>query len=239
MSVLGIVPARGGSKRIPDKNIIPFCGRPMLSYVLEAARASGIFDKIHVSTDSDKIATVAAELGFKPDFMRDATLADDFTPLLPVLKWVVDQYAEKGMSFDTIFLLMPCAPLLEAEDLKCGLDVFREHGGEKPLMAVAPYPVPVEWAFEMESGGALKALNAAALNVRSQDIAEKYYDAGVFDIYSSRNLAENKNIGEHGFVSIKIAPHTAIDIDTPEDLVLAEALYRGLHTNPMNSKQNY
>mgnify|MGYP001338448540 CR=1 FL=1 len=231
MSVLGIVPARGGSKRIPDKNIIPFCGRPMLSYVLEAARASGIFDKIHVSTDSNKIATVAAGLGFEPDFMRDASLADDFTPLLPVLKWVVNQYAAKGISFDTIFLLMPCAPLLEAEDLKRGLDVFREHGGEKPLMAVAPYPVPVEWAFEMKSGGALEALNTAALNMRSQDIPEKFYDAGVFDIYSSRNLAENKDIGEYGFISIKVAPHTAIDIDTPEDLILAEALYQGLHPN--------
>jgi len=228
LAVLGIVPARGGSKRIKDKNIRPFCGRPMMAYVLDAARRSGLFDKIHVSTDSGKIAAVAEDLGYKPDFPRDAALADDHTPLLPVLKWVVERYSDEGQSYDTVFLLMPCAPFLEAEDLKRGLEVFRRHGGKMPLMGMAPYGAPVEWAFDMAADGRITAVEPKALSVRSQDLTPKYYDAGLFDIYSSNHLLAGKEIGEYDFVSVAIPRHKAIDIDTPEDWALAEALYRGL-----------
>ena len=229
MSILGIVPARGGSKRIKDKNIAPFCGRPMRAYALDAARESGIFDKIHVSTDSEEIAAAAEDLGFKPDFPRDASLADDHTPLLPVLKWVVEQYMEKGETFDTIFLLMPCAPLIEAEDLKRGLEMFLSHEGRKPLMGMTPYAAPIEWAFELEEDGCITAASPEVLSIRSQDLRPKYYDAGLFDIYSREHLLADKEIGEHGFVSVLLPSHKAIDIDTPEDWVMAEALSRGLH----------
>ena len=117
--------------------------------ILHAAEKSGIFDMIHVSTDCEKIASVATDLGFRPDFLRDPALADDYTPLLPVLKWVVEKFAERGYVFDIVFLLMPCALLIQAEDLKRGLDVFKKCGGKNPLMAMAPYPVPIEWAFNI------------------------------------------------------------------------------------------
>lgn len=228
MAVLGIVPARGGSKRIPDKNIAAFCGRPMMAYVLDAARNSGLFDKVHVSTDSPRIADLAGELGFAPEFKRPAELADDMTPLLPVLKWVVEHYAERGEVYDEVFLLMPCAPMIEADDLRAGHEVFRRHGGAKPLMAMAPYPVPVEWAFDLASDGAITAVDPAALSIRSQDLRTRYYDAGMFDIYSRDHLLSGKEIGEHGFVSVVVPAHKAVDIDTPEDWAMAEALYRGL-----------
>ena len=127
MAVLGIVPARGGSKRIPMKNIALVNGRPMMANILLAARESGIFDKVHVSTDNEEIALVAKELGFKPEFMRDCSIADDYTPLQPVLKWVLAEFESKGEFYDTIFLLMPSAILVDPSDLKKGLQRFNEN----------------------------------------------------------------------------------------------------------------
>src|SRR3546814_9129919 len=93
---IAIIPARGGSKRIKDKNIVDFCGKPMISYALEAARASGLFDVIHVSTDSERIAAVADDLGFPVAFLRDPSMAGDHTPLMPVLRWVLERFRDSG-----------------------------------------------------------------------------------------------------------------------------------------------
>src|ERR1700739_3167672 len=115
---IAIVPARGGSKRIPDKNIVDFLGAPLMCYPIRAAEPSGLFDVIHVSTASLRIAEVAASLGHPADFMRDPALADDHTPLLPVLKWTLEQYAARGRAFSTVCLVMPTAPLIDADDLR-------------------------------------------------------------------------------------------------------------------------
>ncbi len=114
---IAIIPARGGSKRIPDKNIREFCGRPMISYTLQAARDSGLFEVIHVSTDTLRITEIAKNLGFPVNFLRPAELADDHTPIMPVLRHVVETFRERGQIFNEIALLMACAPLIEASDL--------------------------------------------------------------------------------------------------------------------------
>ena len=114
---LAVIPARGGSKRIPKKNIAPFCGKPMMAYAIEAAAGSGAFDKIHISTDAPEIAEAAAVLGYKPDFMRTPDLADDFTGLVPVLRWVVEQYRQRGEVYDEICCIMPNAPLIRSDDI--------------------------------------------------------------------------------------------------------------------------
>ena len=114
---IAIIPARGGSKRIPNKNIRDFCGKPMISYALEAARDSALFDCIHVSTDSKKIAEATQKEGFDVDFMRTAELSDDHTPIMPVLKYVLEQYIDRGKYFDEVVLIMACAPLIDANDL--------------------------------------------------------------------------------------------------------------------------
>lgn len=111
---IAVIPARGGSKRLPGKNIRDFCGGPMIGHILRAARESGLFDVIHVSTEDAEIRTVCTDLGFAPDFERDPALADDVTPILPVLKFVIDTYAEQDKRFDQIWLLMACAPLIAA-----------------------------------------------------------------------------------------------------------------------------
>ena len=180
---LAIIPARGGSKRIKNKNIINFLGMPMIGYTLRACRESGLFDKIHVSTDSDTIKKTSENLGFSVDFMRAPELADDHTPLMPVLHSVVREYAKLGQDFDTVSMIMPCAPLLEASDLIQAYRVFEQHRPRKPLMAVAPFPVPVEWAYKRLENGELVPVTPGAYAIRSQDLGKKYYDTGTFYFY--------------------------------------------------------
>ncbi len=144
MKRLAIIPARGGSKRIPNKNIRDFCGQPIITHVLAAARDSGLFSTTHVSTESKSINKVATKFGFPPDFPRPESLADDHTPIMPVLRYTAEEYARIGEHFDEIWLLMACAPLIKADDLIAAASLFSENGSNSPVLAVSEYPVPIE-----------------------------------------------------------------------------------------------
>lgn len=222
---LAVIPARGGSKRIPKKNIAPFCGKPMIAYALEAARASGVFDQIHVSTDSQEIAEVASRLGFHVDFLRDASLADDYTGLVPVLRWVVEEYQRRGVSYDQICCIMPNAPLLKSSDLVEAFHIFNHNHGVHPLLVYARYPVPIEWAFRRDEKGFMHADDPEKLLIRSQDLEHAYYECGPFNIWKREHLQqENPLTGK--VLSYLMPTERAIDIDTPEDLAYAERLYQ-------------
>src|SRR3546814_67833 len=173
---IAIIPARGGSKRIKDKNIVDFCGKPMISYALEAARASGLFDVIHVSTDSERIAAVADDLGFPVAFLRDPSMAGDHTPLMPVLRWVLERFRDSGREASDVCLLMPCAPLVEAEDLRGAYDAYARSGREIPLLAVVSFPYPVERALALDSEGVLRPKYPDSWHARSQGLAPAYHD---------------------------------------------------------------
>ena len=150
---LALIPARGGSKRIPKKNIVPFCGKPMIAYALDAADKSGLFDKIHVSTDSQEIADVVSGLGFPVDFMRDPDLADDFTGLIPVIRWVAEQYSARGEIYDDVCCIMPAAPLLTSQDIINAYGIFTQEEGRYPLLVFTKFPVPIERAFYNDKDG--------------------------------------------------------------------------------------
>lgn len=222
---LAVIPARGGSKRIPGKNIAPFCGRPMIAYALEAVTGSGMFDKIHVSTDSDAICRVVDELGYTVDFRRDAALADDFTGLVPVLRWVAEQYRRRGEDYDQICCIWPNAPLLRAQDLVDAFEIFDRHEARHPLLVVAKFPVPVEWAFRRDEDGFMVAVSPENLTRRSQDLPHAYYECGPFTIWNPQHLAsDNPLTGK--VLSYVLPAERAVDIDTPEDLAYAERLFR-------------
>lgn len=224
---LAVIPARGGSKRIANKNIRNFCGRPMITYILQTARASGLFDAIHISTESKAIRAVVEAEGLTIDFLRPAELADDDTPIMPVLKFVVDSYAERGMLFDQVWLLIACSPLVESEDLRQAAAVFDNGGGSKPLLAVAEYPVPVEWAYGRSADGALTPQQPGMFARRSQDIAKSYFDAGAFAVFPARTIRESTGAGsDQGYLGYVLGKRKAIDIDDEEDWALAEALFR-------------
>ena len=224
---LAIVPARGGSKRIQNKNILDFCGAPMITHILRAAHRSGLFSKIHVSTEDEKIRRVATEFGFPPDFSRPDDLADDQTPIMPVLKYVTEEYSHRGAHFDEVWLLMACAPLIRCQHLIEASLLFDRNEGREKVLSVAEFPVPIEWAFDQDASGGLTPVNPGLFATRSQDLATRYYDAGAFAIYSLSEILQAQPAGsDTGFVGYVLPKASAVDIDTLEDWRLAEALFR-------------
>lgn len=224
---LAVIPARGGSKRIPNKNIRDFCGKPMIAHTLQAARASGLFDLLHVSTESTKIRNTVETLGFSVDFMRPDELADDHTPIRPVLKCVVDTYATRGELFDQVWLLMACAPLINARDLQKAAALFDRAGGRDSLLAVSEYPVPIEWAFSRSADGKLAPVQAGMFAVRSQDLEKKYFDASSFAAFPAATVRASERGGSDArFIGYLLPKWRTIDIDDEADWAMAEAMYR-------------
>jgi N-acylneuraminate cytidylyltransferase len=234
---LAIVPARGGSKRIPDKNIRNFCGRPMILHTLLTARESNLFDVIHVSTDSARIADVVTEAGFAPQFSRPSELADDHTPLMPVLRYVTERFISGGQSFDEVWLLMACSPLIEADDLRGAAELFAAGGGKSPVLPVASYPAPIEWAFSRDDGGRLTALQPGMFAVRSQDLEARYYDTGSFCIFPTERVVQSDGAGnDSGFIGYSLPRKKAIDLDTEDDWRLAEIAFQLREPKRVESK---
>ncbi len=223
---IAVIPARGGSKRLKDKNIVEFEGRPMIAHILEAARASDIFSEIHVSTESKRIRDVVVRLGFDVPFLRDVRLADDLTPLMPVLQWVLRRLAESGKEFDDICMLMPTAPLIEAADLSDAYRTYLAADPPRSLLAVARYAAPIEWAFERAEDGTLVPCQPGMFAVRSQDLRPKFYDTGSMAFFPVRQVLSDRPPDDRSFVSYILPAAKAVDIDDETDLRLAQALFR-------------
>lgn len=222
---IAIVPARGGSKRIKNKNIIDFLGKPMITYTLGALRDSKLFDVIHVSTDSDDIARAAGDFGLPPDFRRPDALAGDVVGTMPVLQWVVQEYRRRGKTFETIACMYPCAPLIEASDLVAAYDVFERGGRRKALQSVSTFPCPVEWAYRRKPDGTLIPVQKGAYAIRSQDLQKAYYDAGAFYFYAAEHVETDTPATDEDYTSYELPRAKAVDIDDEEDLAFAKALY--------------
>lgn len=224
---IAIIPARAGSKRIPNKNIRDFCGKPMIVHILKEAHSSGLFDIIHVSTESDEVCKTVETLGYQIDFMRPVELADDYTPIMPVLKYVVDTFATRGQEFDQVWLLMACAPLIEESDLIQAATLFEQEGAKDPVIAVSEYPVPIEWAFTRASTGKLTPIQPGMFAIRSQDMKKKYFDAGAFAVFPAAKVQAFEGAGSDAeFIGYVIPKSKAIDIDDEADWAVAEAMYR-------------
>jgi pseudaminic acid cytidylyltransferase len=223
---LALLPARGGSKRIPQKNIMDFQGQPMLSYPLRAAHASGLFDLIHVSTDDGDVKRIAEELGADVSFKRPAALADDNTGILPVAKWVLEAFAEVGQNFDAVVILFPCSPLLSARDLRAAVKVFEDFDGKRNLLSVGRNPVPAEWLYRRDEHGALTPLNPGGAFIRGQDLPEAYYETGTFTVFSTAYLLSGIQLADDtNYISYELPAWKAIDIDVLSDWAKAEVAY--------------
>ena len=224
---IAIIPARGGSKRIPQKNIKDFCGKPMISYPIKALEESNMFDKIHISTDDKKIIDVVKEIGLEIDFNRPKSLSDDYTPIMPVVKYVIEQYEKRNQSFDEIWIILPCTPLLNYKDLINASIQFKQNKSSNSLMAVTEYPVPIEWAFEINEEGVLLPIKRGNFAIRSQDLKKKYYDAGMFYVYSKDILLNiSQNGSDENFIPYFLSKESAIDIDDTQDWLHAEKLFK-------------
>lgn len=227
---IAILPARSGSKRIASKNIRDFCGRPIISYILEAAQSSGLFATIHVSTEAAHIAELVQELGYGVDFLRAEHLAGDHTPILPVIDFVIKEYLNRGVSFDEIWLLMPCAALITSQDLTQASEEFKSLERGSVLLSVGEFSTPVDWAYDIAANNKLCARSIKQHSIRSQDLRRSYFDTGSFMILPGTAIGSTANSIQHenmyGFILPKFK---AIDIDNEEDWIIAEAIYKYMY----------
>jgi len=228
---LAIVPARSGSSRIRDKNITNFCGQPILAYPLAAARNSGLYDEIHVSTESTHYAEVAAGEGHPVAFLRDQDLAGNSTSIPAVLRWVVAQYAARDETFDEVCMIMATSPLLEASDLIGGHQALDEAEREYPVLAMASFPAPTERSLLIGRDKVARFAHPDLRFKHSQDCPLQYFDAGAFAIFTKTHLQDEAVQVYEEYTPYILDRHKVTDINEPEDLVMAEVLYLGIQAH--------
>ena len=228
MKCLAIIPARGGSKRIPHKNIKPFLGRPIIAYSIEAALGTGLFEEVMVSTDDVEIAEIARQEGASVPFLRSTENANDYATLADVLVEVVNVYKERGNEFDLICCLLPTAPLISSEDVRSAYDqlVMSTFDSICPVVA---FSYPILRSLSIDEKGNLNMNWPEYRFSRSQDLRPAYHDSGTFYwIKTSSLLKDKKLLGENG-TAIVLDEFRVQDIDTDTDWALAEMKYKLLH----------
>lgn len=216
-----VIPARGGSKRIPRKNIAPFHGRPMIGWSIAAASASGVFSRIVVSTDDAEIAEVARDQGAEVPFLRPADLSDDHTPTVPVIGHAIRALA---LPPDTpVCCLYATAPLVQGDDLAKGLAALTPDTSY--VISVTSYGFPIQRALRRAPDGAVQMMDPAQMTTRSQDLEEAWHDAGQFYWARAHTWAAGVAVFGPGARGLALPRHRVQDIDTPEDWLRAEALF--------------
>jgi pseudaminic acid cytidylyltransferase len=224
---LAVIPARGGSKRIPRKNIKLFCGKPMIAWSIEAALQSGCFDQVVVSTDDAEIAEVARQCGAQVPFLRPAELSDDHTGTTAVIAHAIDWFAAQGQTAAQVCCLYATAPFVSADDLRRGLAVLTETCSDYAF-SVTSYAFPIQRAIRINETGRVEMLNAEHFNTRSQDLEEAYHDAGQFYWGRADAWLQGRMIFSPAATPVMLPRHRVQDIDTPEDWARAEWMFQAL-----------
>lgn len=221
---LCVIPARGGSKRIPRKNIRSFHGCPMIGWSIAAARGSGVFDRIVVSTDDAELAAVAREEGAEVPFTRPADLSGDYAATVPVIAHAV---VALGLAADEpVCCLYATAPLVQPCDLAAGLALLQP--GVTYVMAVTTFPYPIQRALLRDADGGVTMIAPEHMTTRSQDLKDTWHDAGQFYWARATTWAAGVPMFGEGARGLPLPRHRVQDIDTPEDWARAEALFKVL-----------
>jgi N-acylneuraminate cytidylyltransferase len=221
---IAVIPARGGSKRIPRKNIRPFCGKPMIAWSIEAARASGCFDRIIVSTDDEEIATVARQSGAEVPFARPPELADDLVGTGAVMKHAVEWCAAHGLMADPVCCIYATAPFLQPADLQAGLDLLSREDCDY-VFAVTRYPAPIQRALRISPEGRVAMFRPEYFTARSQDLEPAYHDAAQFYWGSAAAWVAARPVFPPAAAALVLPKYRVQDIDTPEDWIVAEQMF--------------
>ncbi|WP_034920694.1 pseudaminic acid cytidylyltransferase [Gillisia sp. CAL575] len=228
MSNLAIIPARGGSKRIPRKNIKDFLGKPIIAYSIEAALKSDLFDEVMVSTDDKEIAEIAIKYGAKVPFLRSGKNADDYATTVDVLIEVIEKYKAQGRTFENIACLYPSAPFTTSKKLKEAYTILISKRLDA-VFPVMPFSFPIQRSLKMNEGK-LEYFYPEFENSRSQDLEKAYHDAGQFYFINTSNLLINKSILSKNTGAILITELEAQDIDNETDWKIAEIKYELLQS---------
>jgi pseudaminic acid cytidylyltransferase len=222
---LAVIPARGGSKRIPGKNIRPFLGRPIIAYSIEAARRSGLFTEVMVSTDSPQVAEAARRHGAQVPFLRPAHLADDHTGTHPVVQHAIGWYDQQGLCFDGVCCIYATAPFLQHEYLIQACRALLA-SDKSYAFSVTSYPFPIFRSLGRTPQGGLAPLFPQHIGKRSQDLPEAYHDAGQFYFGRRQAFLDNVAVFSDAAIPIVLPRYLVQDIDTEEDWRRAELMYR-------------
>jgi pseudaminic acid cytidylyltransferase len=220
-----VIPARGGSKRIPRKNIRPFHGTPMIGWSIAAARDSGLFERIVVSTDDPEISEIACGLGAEVPFSRPDSLANDYAGTVPVITHAVEAL---DLDLDVaVCCLYATAPFVQSTDLREGLRLLQ--AGASYAMAVTRFDYPIQRALRRSEDGAVSMIDRAQMQLRSQDFEPAWHDAGQFYWGLAATWASQMPVFGGRAHGVELPSSRVVDIDTPEDWDRAEALFQVLN----------
>ena len=226
MKALCVIPARGGSKRIPRKNIKPFLGRPIISYAIETALKSGLFDEVMVSTDDEEIAEIARQYGANVPFMRSEEAANDTAPDMVVLREVLTEYKKRGMEFDVFCSFYPCTPLVTVEKLTEAMRIYQQVEADMVYPVVRYSTCPMK-DFVIRDGY-LTRMFPEYTYTRTQDMEPVFAGAGQFYIYNAHTYMEKTDL-ERTMYGMEIPERETQDIDNEFDWKLAEFKYKLIH----------
>lgn len=221
---IAIITARGGSKRIPRKNIKEFCGKPILAYSIQAAVDSGIFDTVMVSTDDEEIAGIARQYGAEVPFYRSAETANDYATTNDVLLEVLAEYEKRGQTFDMAVCIYPTAPFVTAEKLKAAVETLAASDADT-LIPVVAFSYPPQRAMIVENGR-LVFEYPQYLDSRSQDLTPHYHDVGQFYVFRTAAFQVNKKLMVGNILPMVVSELEVQDIDNQTDWEIAEMKYR-------------
>ena len=225
---LAHIPARGGSKRIPRKNIRPFCGKPIIGWVIEAAALSGCFERIVVSTDDPEVADVAQQFGAEVPFVRPAPLSDDHTGLIDVIRHSISELIPRPGAQDWVCNLLATAALLQEKDLRFSWELIESRPDADFALSVAAFPAPIQRALRLDSESRVTMFDPEQFPKRSQDLEPAFHDAGQFCWGRANAWLEVRNVFTPRCVAVRLPAHQVQDIDTPEDWKRAEWLFKFL-----------
>jgi pseudaminic acid cytidylyltransferase len=226
---LCVIPARGGSKRIPRKNIKGFCGKPMIAWSIEAAIQSNCFDRIIVSTDDEEIASIAQQLGAEIPFLRPSELSDDYTGTTTVVAHAIDWQNTNGRKAVNVCCLYATAPFVNPNNLVDGLNLLKTTNADY-VFSVTSYAFPIQRAIRITSENRVEMFQPEHFDTRSQDLEEAWHDAGQFYWGKTSAWLENQPIFGLSSVPVILPRHQVQDIDTPEDWEQAQLMFNVLRS---------
>jgi pseudaminic acid cytidylyltransferase len=232
--IIAVIPARGGSKRVPRKNVKDFCGRPMIAWSIDAALESQCFDRVIVSTDDDEISEVAIACGADVPFRRPAELSDDFTPTVPVVAHAI-RWHQQTAPVERACCIYATAPFIRAEDLRAGRDLLEERAADYAFTATT-FEFPIQRAIRVDAEGRVALFQPEHLMTRSQDLEDAFHDAGQFYWGRSDAWLAGKPIFGPGSVALALERMRVQDIDTSEDWDRAELIFSALRARSDKGK---
>lgn len=224
---IAVIPARGGSKRIPRKNIKLFAGKPMIAYAIEAAVESALFDRVLVSTDDSEITALARQYGAESPFTRPAALADDHTPTVPVVAHAISECEALGWDVNAICCIYPGVPFIQTGDLRKAWELL-ERGDGAYVFPVTEFPSDIQRALKLNEDGVMAPFFPEYELIRTQDLEMAYHDAGQFYWGWRDSWFQYPRIHSHG-VGLPVPNWRVIDIDTPDDWTRAELFHAAIH----------